>query len=143
VGTYLTTDQVQQWLEKTRFAVTEIESARETTARDLVFGRVGSRYDTTGWVDSATTPSLVLSIMSGFYAAWLYNAIASEDMGETDYGASLIRMLNGLLDSIASSALDLDGVDPSTLGTVAFFPTDLQDTDEQGNEIKFTMGVTF
>lgn len=140
---YLTPKQVQQWLEKTRFTVTEIDAAREITARDLVFGRVGDKYDTTPWLNDATTPSLVTNIMSGFYAAWLYNSIFSEDQGSSDYADFLLRMLNGLLDQISSGGLDLPGEDPSPLGTPVFFPTDASDTDGLGNEIKFTMGATF
>jgi hypothetical protein len=91
----------------------------------------------------ATTPTLVLNIMSGYYAAWLYNRIASEDMGQTDYAQALLRQLDATLNSISTGELDLDGIIPSTLGTISFFPTDLQELDELGNEIKFTMGVSF
>lgn len=140
---YLTQPQVQQWLEETKYTVSGINPEREQTARDLVFGLVASRYDTATWLDGASTPSMITNIMSGFYAAWLYNSVVSEDMGDSNYATNLLLMLERLLSSISSGALDLDGVIPSTLGTAAFFPTDAQDWDCEGNEIKFTMGVTF
>ena len=140
---YLTPQRIQQWLEKTKFTVTDIDVSREQTSRDLVFGRVVSRYDTSAWLDDATTPTLVLNLMSGYYAAYMYNSIVSEDMGQSDYAPNLIRQLNSLLDGISNGELDIIDEVASTLGTAAFFPTDVQDTDEQGNEIKFTMGVCF
>lgn len=147
MATHLTPAKVQQWLEKTNLTVTDINVEREIMARDMVFSRVTSRYDTTTWLDATTTPSLVLGLMSALYASYEFNAVYSHNYGETDYGRQLWSLVNQALDSISKGEIDLiDTIGGESLADFAlagFYPTDLQETDEMGEERKFTMGAMF
>jgi len=139
---YLTPERVQQWLEKTSAPVTDIDVMRESTARDVIFGMLVSRYDTTLWVDEDTTPSLVLNLMSALYASYTYNAVYSENYGDSDYGRQLWSMVDKLLGNIQSGEVDLPVLETG-LGQPAFYPTDTQEFDEMGDERKFSMSVEF
>jgi hypothetical protein len=142
VAQYLTAPRVQQWLEKTSFPVTDIDLMRESTAAGIVLGGVASRYDTSLWVSEATTPTLVLNLISALYASYTYNAVYSENYGDSDYGRQLWSMVDRLLGNIQSGEIDLP-ITIVDLSTPGFYPTDTQEYDGMGDERKFTMSVTF
>jgi hypothetical protein len=54
---------------------------------------------------------------------------------------------NVILDGVSSGLIDLpDAIPPPVEGAMldpVFFPTDTQEFDEEGNEIKFKMGMQF
>ena len=115
---------------------------RESTAADIVLGGVASRYDTTTWVDEATTPSLVLNLISALYASYTYNTTYSENYGDSDYGRQLWSMVDRLLGNIQSGEIDLP-ITIIDLSTPGFYPTDVQEYDGMGDERKFSMSVEF
>lgn len=145
--TLVTVELVQQWLEKTKLTVGQVPDELDQTARDVVFGRVSQVYDTSTWVNTATTPSLILRIVSMLVAAWIYQSQYSENL-EIDagnWGVKLESLAMGLIDGIVEQTIDIidGGVVSSDLSNPLFFPTDAQDTDGEGSEIKFSMGRVF
>jgi hypothetical protein len=139
--------EVQQWLHMTRIVVTVVDPALDQTAQAMVFGRVGSRYDVTGWLTAATTPILIRQVMSMYIAAWEYKKTYSESMvvDSTNYGQRLENQAKALLEQIMAHEVLLidDDTEALSTGSIAFFPTDVQEFDELGNETKFTMGAVF
>jgi hypothetical protein len=146
---YLTQSRIQQFLETTKMEVDEINVELDRTVRDMIMGRLSARYDVTGWLDSETTPSLVLDIMSMLYAGLAYNREFSEDSDSFNgWGAYLVRTALTQADAIATGTVDLTDViitaDP-TLTQPLFWPTDLQDNNFDGthSQRRFTMGSIF
>jgi hypothetical protein len=143
--------EVQQWLHISRIVVTGQEDGfaeQDETARALVYGALGARYDTAQWTDSDHTPVLVRQVMSMLVAAWLYKKTFAESTStsSSNYGVRLQNDANSLLDQLLSrEVLLIDAPDGSELtsGAIAFFPTDVQEFDEMGNETKFGMGMIF
>lgn len=147
MATWVTSQLVQQWLEETKLTVTKVPDELDQTAHDVVFGRVSQVYDVTTWVDTATTPSLILRIQSLLVAAWIYQAQYSEDLevDNNNYGVKLEQRAMGLLTDIFEGDLVIPDTDvpQSSTGNPVFFPTDAQETDGEGSEIKFAMGKVF
>lgn len=148
VGVILIPSEVQAWLHLTRTIVDGIDPKLEEAARARVFGRVSAEYDVSEWIDNASTPSMVKTVMAMFYAAWVYKATYAESMAvnSDNYGVKLEASANTLLEQIANNSVQL--IDdpnniPDTGGTIAFYPTDVQEYDELGDEIKFHMGTVF
>jgi hypothetical protein len=85
--------------------------------------------------------------MSMFIAAWIYKRTYAESLpvNSENYAVRLENNAKNLLEQLATREILLidDTDDPVATGSIAFFPTDTQEFDEQGNEIKFTMGMTF
>lgn len=152
----ITEPEVQQWLETTKLDVPSVDTELELTARTMVFGKVGQSYDTTTWVDPASTPRLIRSAVAMLVAAWTYARAYSEDDSSTSgYAKWLESKALDLADSITSGTSDLSEVagDPVSSGQPAFFPTDntgtetaLDDTGmllEDSSARKFYMGSRF
>ena len=147
MATWVTDELVQQWLEETKLHVTKVPDELDQTAHDVVFGRVSQVYDVSVWVDTVTTPSLILRIQSMLVAAWLYMAQYSEDLeiSNNNWGVKLEKMAYEMIDSIVDLSLVIidPGVTPSGTSSPIFYPTDLQETNGEGEEAKFRMGRVF
>jgi hypothetical protein len=85
--------------------------------------------------------------MSMYIAAWEYKKTYSESMvvDSTNYGQRLENQAKALLEQIMAHEVLLidDDTEALSTGSIAFFPTDVQEFDELGNETKFTMGAVF
>lgn len=147
MATWVTNELVQQWLERTKLTVERVPDELDQTAHDVVFGRVSQVYDVSDWIDVATTPSLILRIMSMLVAAWTYELTYSEDLplDNNNWGVRLEAMAMGLIQDIVDKVLLLPTatVPTSGLSEPIFFPTDVQEVDGEGSETKFTMGKVF
>lgn len=147
MATLVTEELVQQWFEETKLHVERVPDELDQTARDVVFGRVSQVYDVSTWVDSVTTPSLIQRICSMLIAAWMYERQYSEDLpiDATNWGVKLETWANSLMQQIVDKVLLLPDtpVPVGSLGAPIFFPTDDQETDDQGSETKFLMGKVF
>lgn len=150
--------ELQQWFERSKLEVGDIDFELEATAVEMVFAKLSGKYSTTTWVDVGTTPRLVRKILSMLYAAWYYQRQYSEENPEEKmYGVRLEERARTLVDGVLLGALDLvdvEGTVSKTHGPV-FWPTDAtgstQQYDAMGNAIgredgadrKFSMGMLF
>jgi hypothetical protein len=144
-------DEVQVWLETSKLEVAPSDLLpEEAAASPVVLSRLAVRYDTSTWVNTATTPSLVRKIISMLVAAWRYNAYYSEtsEDGGNPYANKLEERANDLIDGIVSGAISLTDVTdqgPAVEGTIDFYPTDASTAanTEDDAGIAFTMGKVF
>lgn len=139
-------NDVQQWLQRTKYGVTTVDIDLEDTARVQVFGALSARYNTSLWTDDQTTPVLVRKAIGMLVAAWTYNRAVAEDVTvgeETGYGVRLEQRANLLVKGVLADSIDI-GVEPSAdlqlTNSLSFFPMDSSDPD---HERKFTMGQVF
>ena len=125
---YLVTTDVQPWLNQTKFNVTSVDPTHEQTAVNTVFGKISQRYDTSTWIDSATTPTLILNLLSMWVASVYLRRAASEEDGLTTYADWLEMRADAICDKIVEGAIDIPGVEEDPLtslgGSSVFFPTD-------------------
>lgn len=149
---YVDSEKVQAWLESSKFPIVSVNPNFEETAVNLIFAELSQRYDTTTWVDSSTTPPIVLNILAMQIAAFEYRAAVAQEDGLEHYSDKLEARINQLVSAIATGALSLPSDYPvdstSSLGGGAeIFPTDastaLEDWEEGATPMSFTMTLEF
>lgn len=126
--------EVQQFLEPTRFTVTnaEVTGEFELSARTEAFARVSSAYATTSWITEGTTPKLVRLAIAMLVAARLYaRAYSEEDTEGNAYARRLEKKAYDLLDGIADGTIDLEEVagEVGARGGPGFWPDDSTESD--------------
>jgi hypothetical protein len=151
-------EEVQVWLNNTRLTLSEIDDQFEAAAASVIFARVATRYDTSGWVNDATTPGIVRVALSRLIAAYEFRKAYSEVTADTagSYADWLEVGAMSIADSIANGIIDLPGVSETTSpSSPLFWPNDTtgltQQYDAAGNPIggqfsgdsKFRMGTRF
>jgi hypothetical protein len=127
---YVTLSQVQAWLQINKYdlQVSDVDAEQEQLAADVVLSALTVRYDTDTWVDSSTTPGMVLRMIAMLTASYTLRKAISEDDGIALYADWLERRVQMLIDGIVSGAIDIPGVDPDpnapASSSIGFFPTD-------------------
>lgn len=122
--------EAQAWLETTKANLgTDLDAELEESIATQVLARVGLSYDTSAWIDPATTPKLVRKVIAMKYASWFYQRQYSEDSDSmNEYALLLNAQAEVLLDGIVSGANDLPEVEGigGTLGagSPSFWPND-------------------
>lgn len=154
---YFLLSDVNQWLARSKYDARIIEPEVEKAVKDAGFGIVSLRYNTTTWVDQATTPRLVWTALSMIYAAWWLQRQIGDDteaeIGQT-YPIRLEARGMAILNGIATELIDLPEADPDPelvgYKTALFFPTDestqlAEDDpcDPNGTPRVFSMGTRF
>lgn len=136
---------------------TSLDGDLENSVAVQVLAQIHPAYDTTTWVDEATTPRLVQSIIGMYYVAWYYQRTYAEDTGTATYADRLLRwgqmLINGIL---AGNTILTDVPTGSTsYGQPSFYPNDqssavdagdLDTTDPERGSVGpayFTMGQVF
>jgi hypothetical protein len=148
---YVTLQEVQQWLERTKLDLTEFDIELEASAKSFVFAKVSRFYDTSTWLAANTTPELIRKILAILVAAWTYMRQYSEDEDAlNEYAEKLEKMAYDLIDGIIGGTLELSGAAAVLGGSTpaTFYPTDAQDDAEGGKDgaderRRFTMGSVF
>jgi hypothetical protein len=140
-------ERVQAWLVTRKLELLEVDPALELHAKDMVFGKLAQSYDVTGWLSSATTPSLVQNIMAMLIAAWTYEIAYSNDSGDVQaYTLWLERKANDLMAGIISGAIDIIEVigRPETeFSNIDFWPNDSTEILCPDAAAKFTVSKVF
>lgn len=140
------------WGEPTKLDLSTLDLFLLEQIETEVIGRLNVAYTTTTWTDYTNTPSLVKVIIAKSYVSWFYDRQYSENQGEANEYATMLRanaemlivgLVNGTIELPSSEA-------PSTgAGRPAFYPNDassaLEPTpdDRSLGPAKFSMGKSF
>lgn len=113
--TYVDLGELNQYLAKGKLTFSQAdlddEADMEMTQSRIIFGRLSRAYDTTEWVDSATTPSLIRSLIAMRMAAYVWlRAHGDIDKGLNSYGMLLLDQNDELLKMIEDGEIGLEGV---------------------------------
>lgn len=146
--------EVQAWLEPTKLTLTSIEASREAQIAAQVIARVVSVYPDAAptWIDEATTPTLIRSVIAMMYAGWYYDTQYSENPEDNAYADRLRKAADDLIAGIIAGSIDIVEVPgpPPTSGPV-FYPTDASSApdayptfdDPSAGPAAFSMGKVF
>lgn len=125
----ITEAEAQAFGEQTKLDVT-LDAALLAHVEAQVLGDLGRVYDPATiqalWVDSATTPQLVRSLIAMRYVSLFYDRAYSEDEGRNPWARRLENMANDLTEAIAMGNVDI----PEISGVVGvaraplFYPND-------------------
>ena len=147
---YLSTAQVQAWLQKTKYKISSVESDFEIMAKEYIFGQLSQRYDISLWTNGTNTPALVMHLLAMQVASYELRRAGSEEDGRTTYADYLDKRVADMISGILSGSTILIGVPEIDLGLGAgpeFFPAEgselLDPTDINFAPRYFTMGQLF
>lgn len=104
---------VQAWLDEKKLAIPANDPlVEEPIVRAMVLSQISTVFDTSTWIDTASTPSLVKVIIGGLVAAKRYNKIYSEteDAGNR-YANKIENQLNVLLQQIVDGTVVLTDIE--------------------------------
>jgi hypothetical protein len=146
---HITVAEAQAWAEGTKLTIPSLDTALEGHLAGEVLARLSSAFDTTTWTDAVLTPSLVRTIISKLYVAWLYDRQYSEDIEQGNNYADRLKinaemLMTGLLDG----TIELPGL-PDIAGSPIYYPTDassaLEPTEDDPSlgPAAFSMGMRF
>lgn len=124
---HITVAEVQSWLEETKLTLTSISTEREAQIAAQVIARVVSAYPEAAptWIDEATTPRLIRSIIAMMYAGWYYDTQYSENPDDNTYADRLRKAADDLIAGIIAGTIDITEVEGlPTIGQPVFYPTD-------------------
>jgi hypothetical protein len=145
---YLTANSVQAWLHTAKYKITAVDPELENAAKEIYFGKIGQRYDTSSWLSEDTTPPLVLTVMSMCVAALTLRRAISQDDGLASYADWLDQRADTVCMSIVNGAIELPATinpDSSLGGGPLFYPNDLSTSlsDSESSGRAFTMSMEF
>jgi hypothetical protein len=145
---HITPAEAQAWAEGTKLTIATLDNELELHLSTEVIDRLASAFDTSTWVDSATTPKLVRTIISKLYVAWFYDRQYSEDIEQgNNYADRLKANAETLIAGLIAGTIGLPGV-ADTVGPV-FYPTDASSAqqptvdDPSLGPAAFSMGMRF
>lgn len=146
----ITVEEVRGWVEVTKLNVQDLDLNFLPQLETELFAKIGSVYDTTTWVDPATTPDIVRVIITKLYAGWIYDRAYSENQAESNPYAAMLKdnaamLIQGLIDG----TIEIPGVTPSSVPNPSFYPNDASSALEPTLEdpslgpARFSMGRVF
>ena len=149
---HITTAEVNAWLEATKLNLSSVDATLEGHSSEIVIDRLAAVFNVSTWVNESTTPKLVRTLISMYYASYIYDRAYADDATDTSNYAFILRrqadaIIIGLLagtiimpeDPVAATA----HIDP------AYFPNDLSSANSPSSDFpsdgppSFTMGQVF
>jgi hypothetical protein len=125
----ITINEAQAWGEKTKLAPVWLSGLDNVLLAQIeaeVIGRISTVADATLWIDTASTPPLVKTIIAKMYVAWIIDRQYSEDEELSAYAALLRATALQLQQGIVDSEIDIPGVVVGDAGDglPSSYPTD-------------------
>lgn len=117
---------VQAWVESTKLSPTSLDTAQLDQLETEVFAKISSVYDTSGWIDKASTPRLVQVIIAKTYAGWLYDKYYSENQNNPNQYAKLVKgNAESLIQGIRDGSIEIPNVPATNAIAPSFYPNDM------------------
>lgn len=143
-------DDVKAWVESSKLNPQALDQDHLDQLETEILARLGSVYNTSTWVDKASTPRLVQVIIAKAYTGWLYDKSYSENQVVSNNYARLIKnnaemLIQGILDG----TIEIPGVIAASPVAPSFYPTDASSAqqptfdDPSLGPANFSLGKTF
>lgn len=146
----ITVEEVRGWIETTKLDITSLDLNFLPQLETEILARLGTVFDTSGWVDASSTPPLVRVIITKLYAGWIYDKYYSENQAErNEYAAMLKENAGMLMSGLIDGTLEIPDVDASTPQSPSFYPNDASSAQYPTSDdlslgpAKFSMGKVF
>lgn len=146
----ITVEEVRGWVEVTKLNIQDLDLNFLPQLETEVLTKINTVYDTTTWVDPASTPALIRVIITKLYAGWIYDRAYSENQSEANpYAAMLKENAGMLLQGLIDGTIELPGVTPTSSPNPSFYPNDASSALEPTSDdmslgpAKFSMGKVF
>lgn len=118
-------EEVRAWGERTKLNIETLDNYMLDQIETEILQRLQAQIDTSTWIDPASTPALIRSIISRKYFAAVYFRAYSEDDGTTEntYATKLDATAEMLISGIMDGSIIVEGV-TTDVTTISFYPTD-------------------
>lgn len=128
----VTLGEVQGWLDPSKLTLASLDAELLANLEEELISRLRVVYDTSTWVDSLTTPKLVRTAISKFYASWLYDRFYSENQEEgNDYALRLAENVESIMSALIDGRVVLpEDPEPAVSRGPSFYPTDASSAQE-------------
>lgn len=146
----ITVEEVRGWVEVTKLNIQDLDLNFLPQLETEILARIGTVYDTTTWVDPASTPGLIRVIITKLYAGWVYDRAYSENQADSNpYAAMLKENAGMLIQGLIDGTIELPGVTPTSNPDPSFYPNDASSALEPTSDdpslgpARFSMGRVF
>lgn len=143
-------DDVQAWVENSKIVPPSLDLDHVDQIETEILARLGGVYNTSLWVDKATTPRLIQVIIAKTYTGWLYDKMYSENQSQPNIYSRMIKQnAEMLIDGILDGTIEIPGTPATTEQGPTFYPNDISSAQEPTFEdpslgpAKFSMGRIF
>jgi len=151
MAAHITPADAKGWAETTKLDLSTLDVSLLDQIESEVLARISSAYDITVWIDPATTPKLIKTIISKMYVAWFYDRQYSENQDQgNDYAAMLRTNAEMLIVGLVDGTITIPGViSIGSGGGPAYYPSDASSAllptfeDPSLGPAKFSMGKSF
>lgn len=148
--TRIDVDDVKAWVETTKLDPQDLNLIHLDQLETEVLARIGTVYNTSGWVDKPSTPRLIQVIIAKMYACWLYRKAYSENQSEGNaYAEMLAANAEMLIAGLIDGTIELPEVPGDSSQVASFYPTDYSSSlmptreDPSLGPAKFSLGKVF
>lgn len=146
----ITVEEVRGWVEVTKLNIQDLDLNFLPQLETEVFTKIGTVYDTSTWVDPATTPDIIRVIITKLYAGWIYDRAYSENQAESNpYAAMLKENAGMLIQGLIDGTIEIPGVPATSNPDPSFYPNDASSALEPTTDdpslgpARFSMGKVF
>lgn len=146
--------EAQAWAEASKLDIITLDPALVAQVETIVLGQLGRAYDPLTvqllWVNEATTPQIVRTLIAMKYVSFFYDRQYSEDEGRNPWARRLDNLADDLLEAVMRGDVDI----PEIAGVTGiaraprFYPTDSSSEeagptaeDPSAGPPKFSMGM--
>lgn len=160
----ISVDDVKAWVESTKLDPQALDLDHLDQLETEVLARINSVYDTSTWIDKASTPRLIQTIIAKTYTGWLYDKYYSENQSAPNQYSQLVKQnAENLILGILDGTIEIPGLPPDNPAAPTFYPNDASSAiapdngsydpntglltpivgDTSTGPAKFSMGKTF
>lgn len=152
MAVHISAAEANAWLEPTKLALTTIDEDLESQITIMIFSRLLGSFDTTTWVNFASTPQIVRTVIAMYYVAWIYDRAYSDNGEASDYAERLRQYADLTVAGILGGGIELVEFPDANAGmsSPSFYPNDvssaqdpLLSSDPSAGPPSFTMGTVF
>ena len=127
----VTLAEIQGWLDPVKLTLASIDTELLAHLEEETLTRISSVYDTSGWVSSSTTPKIVRTAISKYYASWLMDRFYSENQDEgNDYARRLCDNADMVVSGILNRTIILPEEPEPTYDVASYYPNDASSAQE-------------
>lgn len=145
---------VKAWTENTKMGnaagVVSLDTELLAQLEEEVIARLnGAGYNTSTWLDSNTTPTIVRTAIAKLYVSWLIDRQYSEDEDLNAYAGRLAANAEQVIEGLVAGTLTIPGSPDGEVGQPSFYPNDDSSAatptweDTSLGPAKFSMGQVF
>jgi len=122
----VTLAEIQGWLDPIKLTLASIDTELLANLEAETLAKISTVYDVTTWVDVASTPKLIRTVISKYYASWIMDRFYSENQDEgSDYAKRLCDNADSVVASILNRTIIIPEVpEPTASEAASYYPND-------------------